>query len=166
MPAKGTVERGLMRIDTTQHWPRLMFTETGLMALRTMMTDRRLADPERCAHIPTNSAQAVPAHCPGSSLMTRISVPIGRHDACSATGSAPAKSRTDAAVHAVDWLPKRSLGGHNREIASPRRAAVAAAGTPPGNRRCRAGRASHRLDINPRIEPPTATSFAGRHQAD
>jgi hypothetical protein len=51
LPAKGRVERGLMRIDTTQHWPRLVFTETGLMALRTMMTDRRLADPERYAHI-------------------------------------------------------------------------------------------------------------------
>jgi hypothetical protein len=50
-PAKGLVERGLMRIDTTQRWPRLMFTETGLVALRTMMTDRRLADPRRYAHI-------------------------------------------------------------------------------------------------------------------
>jgi hypothetical protein len=51
LAAKGLVERGLMRIDTTQHWPRLLFTETGLVALRTMMTDRRLADPERSAHI-------------------------------------------------------------------------------------------------------------------
>jgi hypothetical protein len=51
LPAKGLVERGLMRIDTTQRWPRLMFTETGLVALRTMMTDRRLADPRRYAHI-------------------------------------------------------------------------------------------------------------------
>src|SRR5512135_2038264 len=51
LPAKGLIERGLMRIDTTQRWPRLMFTETGLTALRTMMTDRRLADPERYAHV-------------------------------------------------------------------------------------------------------------------
>jgi hypothetical protein len=51
LPAKGLVERGLMRIDTTQRWPRLLFTDTGLVALRTMMTDRRLADPERYAHI-------------------------------------------------------------------------------------------------------------------
>jgi hypothetical protein len=51
LPAKGLVERGLMRIDTTQRWPRLLFTETGLVALRTMMTDRRLANPARYAHI-------------------------------------------------------------------------------------------------------------------
>jgi hypothetical protein len=40
-----------IRFDTTQRWPRLLFTETGLMALRTMMADRRLADPARYAHI-------------------------------------------------------------------------------------------------------------------
>jgi hypothetical protein len=51
LPAQGLIERGLMRIDTTQHWPRLLFTETGLGALRTMMMDHRLADPERYAHI-------------------------------------------------------------------------------------------------------------------
>jgi hypothetical protein len=51
LPAKGLIERGLMRIDTTQHWPRLLFTETGLGALRAMMADRRLADPARYAHI-------------------------------------------------------------------------------------------------------------------
>ena len=28
--AKGLVERGLMRLDATQRWPRLFFTETGL----------------------------------------------------------------------------------------------------------------------------------------
>jgi hypothetical protein len=33
-----------MRLDI-QHWPRLVFTETGLAALRTMMRERRLADP-------------------------------------------------------------------------------------------------------------------------
>ena len=32
-----------------------------------------------------------------------------------------------------------------------------------GNQRCRAGPASHRLDIDPRIEPLTAASFAGGH---
>src|ERR1700729_1194245 len=37
LPAKGLIERGLMRIDSTQRWPRLLFTETGLVALRTMM---------------------------------------------------------------------------------------------------------------------------------
>jgi hypothetical protein len=66
-PAQGLIERGLMRIDSTQHWPRLLFTETGLEALRTMMTDRRLADPERYAHIRRNSAfhPVPPAHRPG-----------------------------------------------------------------------------------------------------
>jgi hypothetical protein len=51
LPASGLVARGLMRIDTTQHWPRLLFTEAGLAALRAMMTDRRLADPVTFAHI-------------------------------------------------------------------------------------------------------------------
>jgi len=49
--AKGLVERGLMRLDTGQRLPRLFFTEAGLNTLRTMMSDRRLADPERFAHI-------------------------------------------------------------------------------------------------------------------
>src|SRR4051794_6523249 len=41
-----------MWTDTTQHWPRLFSTETGLAALRTMMYDPRLADPVKSAHIP------------------------------------------------------------------------------------------------------------------
>ena len=49
--AKGLLERGLMRLDTSQRLPRLFFTETGLAALRTMMADRRLADPRKFAHI-------------------------------------------------------------------------------------------------------------------
>jgi hypothetical protein len=49
--AKALLERGLMRLDTTQRWPRLVFTETGLAALRTMMRDRRLADPVKFAHV-------------------------------------------------------------------------------------------------------------------
>jgi hypothetical protein len=51
LPAEGLLERGLMRLDTTQHWPRLIFTEIGLVALRTMMRDRRLADPVKFAHV-------------------------------------------------------------------------------------------------------------------
>jgi len=51
LQAKGLVERGLMQLDTTQRWPRLLFTETGLAALRAMMMDRRLADPVTFAHI-------------------------------------------------------------------------------------------------------------------
>jgi hypothetical protein len=49
--AKGLVERGLMWIDTTQRLLRLLFTEVGLAELRAMMTDRRLADPKKYAHV-------------------------------------------------------------------------------------------------------------------
>jgi 2-hydroxychromene-2-carboxylate isomerase len=49
--AKGLVERGLMRLDTEEHLPRLLFTETGLAMLRAMMADRRFADPEKFAHV-------------------------------------------------------------------------------------------------------------------
>ena len=49
--AKGLVDRGLMRLDTSQRLPRLFFTETGLAGLRAMMADRRLADPKKFAHI-------------------------------------------------------------------------------------------------------------------
>jgi hypothetical protein len=49
--AKGLVERGLMRLDSGQRLPRLVFTEAGLAELRTMMADRRLADPKKFAHI-------------------------------------------------------------------------------------------------------------------
>ncbi len=49
--AKGLVERGLMRLDTGHHMPRLFFAEAGLAALRTMMADSRLANPEKFAHI-------------------------------------------------------------------------------------------------------------------
>ena len=51
LQAKGLLERELMRLDTTQYLPRLFFTETGLAALRTMMRDRRLADPVKFAHV-------------------------------------------------------------------------------------------------------------------
>ena len=49
--AKGLVERGLMRLDTSQRLPRLLFTEAGLAELRRMMADRRLANPEKFAHV-------------------------------------------------------------------------------------------------------------------
>jgi hypothetical protein len=49
--AKGLLERGLMRLDTSQHLPRLFFTEAGLAELRTMMADRRLADPKKFGHV-------------------------------------------------------------------------------------------------------------------
>ena len=49
--ARGLLERGLMRLDTTARQPRLFFTETGLAALRAMMADRRFADPLKFAHV-------------------------------------------------------------------------------------------------------------------
>jgi 2-hydroxychromene-2-carboxylate isomerase len=49
--ARGLVERGLMRLDTSQGFPRLFFTEAGLAGLRAMMADRRLADPKTFAHV-------------------------------------------------------------------------------------------------------------------
>jgi hypothetical protein len=49
--AKALIARGLMRLDTSGNFPRLFFTEAGLTALRAMMTDPRLADPEKFAHV-------------------------------------------------------------------------------------------------------------------
>ncbi|MFL5254495.1 MAG: hypothetical protein ACJ8AI_16665 [Rhodopila sp.] len=49
--AGGLVERGLMRLDTSQRLPRLFFTEAGLVELRAMMADGRLADPKKFAHV-------------------------------------------------------------------------------------------------------------------
>jgi len=49
--AKGLLERGLLRLDTAGRMPRLFFTEAGIDALRRMMSDGRLADPEKFAHI-------------------------------------------------------------------------------------------------------------------
>lgn len=51
LPAQGLVERGLMRIDANKRLPRLVFTATGMAALRTMMRDTRLANPLKFAHI-------------------------------------------------------------------------------------------------------------------
>ena len=49
--AKGLLERGLMRLDTSGRLPRLVFTEAGIAELRVMMSDRRLADPKKFAHV-------------------------------------------------------------------------------------------------------------------
>src|ERR1700727_3100863 len=49
--AKGLIARGLMRLDTGGHLPRLFFTEAGLTSRRAMMIDRRLADPKKFAHV-------------------------------------------------------------------------------------------------------------------
>jgi hypothetical protein len=40
-----------MRLDTSDRFPRLLFTESGIAALRAMMMDRRLADPTKFAHV-------------------------------------------------------------------------------------------------------------------
>jgi hypothetical protein len=48
---KGLLERGLMRIDISPRFPRLFFTDAGFAELRTMMLDRRFADPKKFAHV-------------------------------------------------------------------------------------------------------------------
>jgi hypothetical protein len=40
-----------MRLDQSRPIPRIFFTETGVVALRQMMADRRLADPMKFAHV-------------------------------------------------------------------------------------------------------------------
>jgi hypothetical protein len=50
-PAKSLLERRLMHLDHSRPIPRLFFTETGMVALRQMMADRRLADPMKFAHV-------------------------------------------------------------------------------------------------------------------
>jgi hypothetical protein len=49
--AKWLLERGLMRLDISGRLPRLFFTDAGLTELRAMMSDRRLADPVKFAHV-------------------------------------------------------------------------------------------------------------------
>src|SRR6267154_4910689 len=50
-PARRLLERGLMRLDTGSRPPRLFFTDTGLVELRSMMADRRPSDQVKFAHI-------------------------------------------------------------------------------------------------------------------
>jgi len=49
--AQGLLARGLLRLDTSRRMPMLFFTDDGIEALRVMMRDGRLADPEKFAHI-------------------------------------------------------------------------------------------------------------------
>jgi hypothetical protein len=49
--AQSLIDRGLMRLDTTGRSPLLFFTPEGLGALRRMMADPRLANPQKFAHI-------------------------------------------------------------------------------------------------------------------
>lgn len=49
--AKSLLDRGLARLDARGPLPRLFLTEDGLAALRRMMADRRLANPQKFAHV-------------------------------------------------------------------------------------------------------------------
>jgi hypothetical protein len=49
--AAGLLGRGLMRLDAATRQPRLFFTDAGLTALHAMMSNKRLADPAKFAHI-------------------------------------------------------------------------------------------------------------------
>jgi hypothetical protein len=49
--AQSLLDRGFVSLDPHSRLPRLFFTATGLAMLRAMMRDRRLADPEKFAHI-------------------------------------------------------------------------------------------------------------------
>jgi len=40
-----------MRLDTSDRLPRLFFTDAGMAELRAMVTDRRLVDPAKFAHV-------------------------------------------------------------------------------------------------------------------
>jgi hypothetical protein len=50
-PARSLIDKGHMRLDAGRKPPVLFFTEAGMTALRAMMSDRRLADPEKFAHV-------------------------------------------------------------------------------------------------------------------
>jgi hypothetical protein len=49
--ARRLIDNELMRLDAALRPPRLFFTEAGIVALRAMMSDRRLANPEKFAHV-------------------------------------------------------------------------------------------------------------------
>jgi hypothetical protein len=49
--ARGLIDKGLMRLDAERKPPMLFFTEAGIVALRAMMSDARLANPEKFAHV-------------------------------------------------------------------------------------------------------------------
>jgi hypothetical protein len=49
--AKSLIDRDLMRLDQSSTIPRLIFTTAGMVVLRQMMANRRLADPTKFAHV-------------------------------------------------------------------------------------------------------------------
>jgi hypothetical protein len=50
-PARSLLERGLARLDAGGPLPRLFLTQEGMAALRRMIADKRLANPEKFAHV-------------------------------------------------------------------------------------------------------------------
>jgi hypothetical protein len=50
-PARSLLDKGLLRLDDGRKPPMAFFTEAGIAALRTMMSDTRLANPEKFAHV-------------------------------------------------------------------------------------------------------------------
>jgi hypothetical protein len=49
--AQSLLARDLVRLDTSGRLPRLFFTAAGLAVLRRMFADKRLADPQKFAHV-------------------------------------------------------------------------------------------------------------------
>jgi hypothetical protein len=45
------IDKGVLRLDAGRKPPMLFFTEAGIVALRAMMSDARLANPEKFAHV-------------------------------------------------------------------------------------------------------------------
>jgi len=50
-PVRSLLDRGLLRLDDAHKPPMVFFTEAGIAALRVMMSDRRLANPAKFAHV-------------------------------------------------------------------------------------------------------------------
>jgi hypothetical protein len=50
-PARSLLDKGLLRLDDGRKPPMAFFTEAGIAALRAMMSDTRLANPEKFAHV-------------------------------------------------------------------------------------------------------------------
>src|SRR5688500_9612890 len=48
---RSLLARGLVEVRTERMGPRAVFTETGLVALRQLVRDRRAMDPARFAHL-------------------------------------------------------------------------------------------------------------------
>jgi hypothetical protein len=49
--AQGMIDRGLLRLDTAERFPRLFFTSLGLEALGRMVANKRFVDPTKFAHL-------------------------------------------------------------------------------------------------------------------